>query len=493
MLIPLRAAVLAALACLPAADVVRFDPVRTPDLVIGATLTNAWADVNGDGRPDLFVGLNGAPNRLYVRSATGYEERAASFGVADARATRAAAFGDMNNDGRPDLMLGFAPGRESVLKLYVSTDSGFRDRTVVAGLQLDSAGVRQLAWIDLDGDADLDLFVALRDRPNRLYRNEGGRFTDVAPALGLADTRKSVGAVWFDMDNDGDLDLAVANQDGDANGLFRNDGATFTDVAEAAGVAWGGRQPRLATNGSVRPCAADVNGDGRQDLFFANYGANGLFLNRGDGRFDDASAAWGVAMDARWDACAFADMDHDGDLDLYVNGTVTGGVSYRDYLYRNSGSGFVDVTPDSLAAAPADHGVQWADADGDGDLDLALTGVAAAPMPLLWHNQLDARTAALSMQVTVTDVTGRRRFPGATVSLFRAGQRLSPAVITDAGSGYNAQSVLNAHLARPVGPFDLRVVVPNAGRADTVVIRRADRLPRRQPIRVVVPVRRRAR
>ena len=86
--------------------------------------------------------------------------------------------------------------------------------------------------------------------------------------------------------------------DGDANGLYRNDKGRFTDVAEAAGVAWGGRAPRDAANGTVRPCAADVNGDGRFDLFMANYGPNGLFLNRGGGRFEDVSAAWGVAIDA---------------------------------------------------------------------------------------------------------------------------------------------------------------------------------------------------
>ena len=86
--------------------------------------------------------------------------------------------------------------------------------------------------------------------------------------------------------------------DGDANGLYRNDDGQFTDVAEAAGLAWGGRAPRDATNGTVRPCAADVNDDGRFDLFAANYGPNGLFLNRGGGTFEDVSQAWGIAIDA---------------------------------------------------------------------------------------------------------------------------------------------------------------------------------------------------
>ena len=78
------------------------------------------------------------------------------------------------------------------------------------------------------------------------------------PTSGLADKRKSVGAVWFDYDEDGDLDLYLANMDGDANALYRNDAGHFTDVAAERGVAWGGRLPNDSTNGTVRPCAADV-------------------------------------------------------------------------------------------------------------------------------------------------------------------------------------------------------------------------------------------
>ncbi len=190
-------------------------------------------------------------------------------------------------------------------------------------------------------------------------------------------TRRSVGAVWFDADEDGDLDLYVANMDGDANGLFRNDGDKFVDVAAAAGVAWGGRTPDDGMNGTVRPCAADFDNDGRMDLFTANYGKNGLFLNRGGGKFEDVSAAWGAAIDGRYDTCIPGDFDNDGRLDVYVNGTVTGGISYRDYLLRSTGTKFEDVTPENILALQASHGAQWADFDRDGDLDLAVAGSRA--------------------------------------------------------------------------------------------------------------------
>jgi hypothetical protein len=188
-------------------------------------------------------------------------------------------------------------------------------------------------------------------------------------------------------------------------------------------------------------------------------------LNRG-GRFEDVSVAWGIALDARWDACAFADVDHDGRLDLYVNGTVTGGVSYRDYLYRHTGSGYVDATPDSIRILEADHGVQWADLDADGDVDLSLTGAAAPGTVALFRNLLPADVAGRSLSVRVLDPRGRATRAGAEVHLFRAGtrERLGTRLV-DTGSGYNAQNDMPVHFGLPDGrSVDVEVVWPAAGR-----------------------------
>ncbi len=426
-----------------------FVPLDAARFAAGATLTNAFADVDRDGDPDLFVGFNGAPNRLYRNDGRGrFEDIAPELGLATARATRGAAFGDADGDGDPDLALGFAPGRAPVLTVWRNDGRNFAS-VAIAGLRPDTAAqIRQLAWIDVDGDDDLDLFVAWRDRPNALYRNDGAwRFTDIADSVGLADARKTVGATWADLDADGDLDLVTANQDGDANGLFINDRGRFRDIADSAGVAWGGRAPAHLSNGSVRPCADDVDGDGRLDLFFANYGPNGLLLQRGAGRFVDVSAAWGVATDARWDACAFADWDHDGALDLYVNGTVTGGTSYPDVLYAQRNGRLEDVTPASLRALEADHGVIWADVDADGDLDLALTGVRPDGMHHVMRNDLADSLRVRSVQVRVLDRRGRATRAGAEVRVYAAGtRRLLGLRVVDAGSGYNAQSDLPVHV-----------------------------------------------
>ena len=451
----------------------RFEAVQPQLFATGGAFVNAWADFDGDGALDLFVGFNGTPNRLYRATDGILADVAGAVGVADARPTRAAAWGDFDADGDPDLLVGFAPGAGSVLRLYRNDGGRFADATSQVGLARDSGAVRQLAWVDVDGDGDLDLFVAFRDRANAVFRNDGARFRDVASEIGLADSRRTVGAVWFDYDEDGDLDLYTASMDGDANGLFRNDGGRFTDVAMEAGLAWGGRIPNDAANGTVRPCAADVNADGRLDLFMANYGKNGLFLNRGAGRFEDVSAAWGIAIDGRYDTCAFADADNDGRLDLYVNGTVTGGVSYRDYLFANAGTRFDDVTPENILALQGDHGAQWADFDGDGDADLALTGSRPDGMHSLLRNMLPAGEAARSLRIRVVDSRGHATRAGAEVRLFAAGTRRPLGTrLVDSGSGYDAQSDVPVLFGMATSaPVDVEVTWPSGSKRTIATMR----------------------
>jgi hypothetical protein len=230
-----------------ATQLIRFEAVQRELFSTGGAFVNAWADYDGDGDSDQFVGFDGAPNRLYRNSNGRFTDVATVAGLAASRPTRAAAWGDADSDGDADLLLGFAPtpaqppGPASLLAFYRNTKGIFTDETVAAGLTVQSGAVRQLVWVDYDGDRDLDVFVAFRDRANAMYRNDGGRFVDVAAQIGLADERRTVGAVWFDHDEDGDLDVITGNMDGDPNGLFSQTKGTFADVAGTAGVSWGGR------------------------------------------------------------------------------------------------------------------------------------------------------------------------------------------------------------------------------------------------------------
>ncbi len=205
-------------------------------------------------------------------------------------------------------------------------------------------------------------------------------------------------------------------------------------------------------------------------------GPIGLLLNRGGGKFEDVSTAWKIAIDGRYDTCVPADVDHDGRLDLYVNGTVTGGTQYRDYLLRNTGTAFEDVTPESLKALAADHGAAFADFDRDGDLDLALTGVGTAVMPLLFRNMLPADAARRSLSVRVVDSRGRATLAGAEVRLFAAGtRRLLGMRLVDSGSGYNTQDDAPVHFGlAKMEAVDVEVTWPGAGKKVTATQRRVN-------------------
>ena len=287
-------------------------------------------------------------------------------------------------------------------------------------------------------------------------------------SIGLDDKRRTVGAVWFDYDEDGDLDVAVANMDGDANGLFRNDAGKFTDVAEAAGVAWGGRAPKLA----VERHREGVRGRRRQRRQVRSVRRQlrpaRVFQQSRQGRVRGSVVGVGRSrIDSRYDACAFADFDHDGRLDLYVNGTITGGASWQDSLFRNTGSSFIDVTPAPIRKLQADHGVQWADVDGDGDLDLALTGSRADGTHLVMRNMLPPADAARGLHVRVVDAKGRATRAGAEVRVFAAGStRIIGARLVDSGSGYDAQNDMPVHFGVPAGVsrVDVQVIVPSGGK-----------------------------
>jgi hypothetical protein len=423
----------------------RFELVQ-PDLFAApGGQPNAWADFDGDGDLDLFVGFQaGKPNRLYRNDRGVFIEVAADAGEADLTDTRAAAWGDFDGDGDADLYVGFTRRSEAHNKLYRNDGRGhFIDAGGALGV--DAIGeTRQVSWIDVDNDGDLDLFVAFRDAPNMLFRNDGSRFTSVGQELGIDDPRRTVGAVWFDMDGDGDLDLFVANQNGDTNGLFRNDGARFLDVAGALGMDAPGRPE---TSGSNGPSVADFDGDGDLDLFVAGYGRNFLYGNDGHGQFKELAVQLGVSGGEKATPSRWGDYDNDGRPDLYVSSYVDQPVNEHDFLYHNEGGRFADVRGALGLSRGATHGVQWVDFDGDGDLDLALTNNNPAGAHPLYRNNLSGDRAKQSVQVRVVDDRGHATLAGSEVRAYLAGRRtLLGTGLVDTGSGYCSQNVMPVHI-----------------------------------------------
>jgi hypothetical protein len=470
----------------PAGDMIppRFEPVQPELFAAAGGQPNCWADFDNDGDLDLFVGFKkDLPNRLYRNDGGTFVEVGANLKVNDLPDTRAAAWGDFNSDGNLDLYVGFTRRSDVANKLYHNDGHGkFVD--VAKDLGVDVKGeTRQISWIDFDNDGRVDLFVAFRDAPNMLFHNEGNRFVDVAKDMGVDDPRKTVGAVWFDYNQDGRLDVFTANQDGTLNGLYRNDGNRFVDVAHDLGMDAFGRPSKFGSNG---PSVADFDNDGNLDLFVAGYGANFLFHNDGSGKFTNVAELRGVAGGEEATPSNWGDYDNDGRVDLYVSSYIEKPLNEKDYLFHNDGDRFSALLPTGFLKHGATHGIQWADFDGDGALDLAITNNNPGGTHYLYKNMLSPEQARRSLQVMVLDHQGHATRAGSEVRIYAPGTRtVWGGRIVDSGSGYCSQSALPVHFGLPrEGRVDVEITaLTKAGRKITRV---ANVDPNKLPRRVLV-------
>ena len=322
--------------------------------------------------------------------------------------------------------------------------------------------------MDFDNDGRLDLFVALRDAPNLLFHNEGKRFREVGQDMGLADPRKTVGAVWFDFNADGRLDCFTANQDGTLDGFYRNEGGRFLDVAGEMRMDQANRAP---DHGSCGPSVIDYNNDGFLDLFVAGYGQNLLYRNGGDGSFHNVAPELNLFSGDHATPSAWGDYDNDGSPDLYVSSYIERSINEHDHMYHNAGDHFSEVIPWEMLRNGATHGIQWVDFDGNGALDFAMCNNNPGGHHYLWRNLLPMERARRSLQVMVLDKDGHATKAGAEVRLFAPGTRTCLGTrIMDTGSGYCSQNVMAVHFGLPVeGPVDVEVTaMTKAGRRVTV-------------------------
>ena len=329
----------------------------------------AVLDFDGDGDEDLFVG-DGVRSILYENDGAGrftdVTERAGlAHSTQEGISATGVAAGDVDGDGRPDLFVtnSFGPSR-----LFRNAGGGrFAEITNESGIST-PPNTRSAAFADVDGDGDLDLFVCVtgdyyRQMPdppydaedggrNLLFVNDGhGRFRDASAHWGVSRPKRwSLSSLFADYDGDGRPDLIVTNDFGFKN-LYRNDGGRrFVDVTDQAGVADRGY--------GMSGAWGDFDGNGRLDLyttgcytqwsFLHEYPdlpipfpgrlflstavswmkkmtrGNSLFLQRSDGRFEDATIASG-ARKAGWNWSAVAaDLDDDGWLDLYATNGMWG-------------------------------------------------------------------------------------------------------------------------------------------------------------------------
>lgn len=309
---------------------------------------------------------------------------------------------DIDNDGWMDLYLVqggdlASDEQQPGNKLFRNIDGQrFQDITARAGVGDTGYGMGAAAG-DIDNDGDTDLFVT-NVGPNVLYRNNGdGTFTDVSGAYGVDHAGWGTSAAFTDYDGDGWIDLFVVNYINWAPArelecfsggtgrdychpdnyrapavdvLYRNNqGQRFEDVSTSAGIA-------AATANGLGVVPGDFNGDGQQDFYIANDGnPNHLWINKGDGTFEDKGLLSGTAVNRQGTAeagmgVAAFDLENDGDLDLFLT-------HLRDEsntLYRNDNGNFQDVTlASSLSSSSLPYtgfGLGVADFNNDGELDI---------------------------------------------------------------------------------------------------------------------------
>lgn len=402
----------------------------------------AFLDYDNDGWMDIFL-VNSGPSDFWkpdkpVRNALYKNNRDGTFsdvtekaGVSGAYFGMGVAVGDYDNDGWPDI---FVTSYGQCILYKNNHDGTFTNVTQQAGLAA-PGWTTSAVWFDYDGDGKLDLFVCsfvdyagvkklecgnnkigrnyycvprvFKPTASFLYHNNGdGTFTDVTKGTAIATAMgKGLGVVATDVNNDGRADLFVAN-DTVQNFLFMNRGPgmerrwKWDEIGLQSGVGFSetGR-PRSGMGVD----AADLHGNGWQDLFVANvdHEMYSVYLNNKDETFADAALGEGVAKSTRlmsgW-GLKYFDYDNDGRIDLFLaNGhpddmidSYSMQVKYKEplLLFHQGADGKLhDVSNEAGPVFQKDfaaRGLAVGDIDNDGAIDV-LVGVNGGP-PLLLRN-----------------------------------------------------------------------------------------------------------
>lgn len=366
----------------------------------------AVADIDRDGHPDLFVANNG-PDVLFVNRGDGTFRRTE---LDDNLMAGGAAFGDYDSDGWPDL--------------YVSS---YVER---AAFESGGPGRELCNWKGLRVGCGPR---GLPGAPDRLYRNEHGRFRDTSESVGITSPVPSygLGVLFQDLSSDHRPDIYVAN-DSRPNFLFiLQDDGTFADEGLMRGVAYSGEAMAQAGMGVD---AADLDGDGEPEIVVTNFSHDHttLYSNLGRGFFIDVSYPRGIGKETyrplSWGA-RFVDLNADGALDLFlahghIYPAVDGNVEDTSYaepnqVFVNDGAGRFHLQPASEAPPLSSRGVASGDYDEDGRIDLLVTSIDG-PVELL-HNETEHATNTLVVQLVGTSAT--REGLGATVTVEASGLR----------------------------------------------------------------------
>jgi len=441
---------------------------RFTDVSAGSGAGGVWivcgvgaSDIDNDGYLDLCTSaVNGGSTRVYHNNGNGTFSDIANSGIGGE--SQAVTFGDLDNDGLPDVYVGWYWTNSRLFLGTGGTNPAFSEITGSSGT---GTGLTWEggAFVDINNDGNLDLFVT-NDGSSKLYMGDGaGHFSDDAGARGVAASGTRAFA-FGDVTGDGFLDLTLGI--GTDFHLFLNDGTGhFSDVTAAAGLS-GITVPAAAAQVAQ---FADIDNDGDLDLYVAGWGHAWLLLNDGAGNFSDISASSGISAIAGASGhdgpfgVAFGDYDNDGYVDLFIGGGEIGGGAYENLLFHNNHNlTFTEVASAEGAAdvARVHVGALFFDMDNDGDLDIF---VGSNPNLVLRNNTDDSNWLKVRVEGSISNRTG----VGAKIWVYDAGHVNDPAFLrgfreVSAGSGQASCPPAEQHFGVPSGgTYDVKVRFPS--------------------------------
>ena len=429
----------------------------------------AIGDLNNDGLPDLFFTVNMKYNKLYLNKGNlQFQDISNQAGIqTQGDWCTGVTMVDINNDGWLDIYVSrsgwFGNPDQRRNQLFINNgDLTFTEQAAAYGID-DPGYTSQVSFFDFDRDNDLDLYVAnhpvhfkenllegmaRRKNPplyqsDQLYRNDGGKFTNISKQAGISNYGHALGIITTDLDNDGWTDIFISNDYAAPNYYYRNKGnGTFENV--------GPKMLKHSSRFSMGADIADINNDGWYDIYTTEmmaednrrqktnmasmstelfwtfikedygyqYMHNCLQLNQGDASFSEIAYLAGVATtDWSWSPL-LVDFDNDGFKDIFVSNGYKRDVldkdfnikkgyevkqnaqafsKVKDYIPTTKLSNYIfknnhDLTFKKksnewgLYDAMNTNGASYADLDNDGDLDLVLNNMDEPSV--IYQNQL---------------------------------------------------------------------------------------------------------
>jgi hypothetical protein len=513
----------------------------------------AIGDVNGDGLQDVYFSGNMTDNRLYLnKGKMRFDDITTQAAVAGRPGPwkTGVSMADVNGDGKPDIYVcysGKLPGSKRIKQLFINEGNDqngiphFSEQAAKYGLA-DSSFTTQAVFFDYDRDGDLDMFLlnhspvslpvldeartaqvlSQKDPQSgiRLFRNDNNFFHDVTDKSGLSSSSLSygLGAGVADINGDGWTDIYVSNDYTIPDYLYINNGnGSFTDKLQ--------QNLGHTTQFSMGNDVSDINNDGLPDIFtldmlpednrrqkllmapdnyekfnlalksgfYYQYMRNMLQLNNGNGSFSEIGQLSGTCnTDWSW-APLIADYDNDGWKDLYVtNGVLRdftnmdfikysgdylqsnkGGVrrqnlldlvhqmpssEVKNYMFKNNGDLTFTNTGTSwgLNQSSNSNGAAYADLDNDGDLDLVVNNIDQPAF--IYRNEENTRHANRYLQVKLNGEAQNTQALGAKVTLYNKGKQQYLEQMPTRGFQSGVTPILHFGLGKEASIDSLRVV-----------------------------------